>query len=162
MNWVQPTLTFHPGEVVHYPLGSLEKPVTVYKTESCCVCRRKLLNRKRSQIRCRHKSPWKSICRVCSKQWFHKKTILHCFSPGCAGKFAPLEVLSAKDAAARKRWIKSLKDRQVDPEIEEEVKNGEAQLCPVCRTPIRKTGGCNMMSCAVCGTGFNYETGDPS
>ena len=35
-----------------------------------------------------------------------------------------------------------------------------SKQCPVCRTCIERTGGCPIMYCTQCRTGFNYDTGE--
>lgn len=86
----------------------------------------------------------------------------NCFNLLCPGKLTPEYVCVTCNTSFCKRCErKTTPDHVCDDKDIESVQFVQSLVkCPKCKYPVIKSIGCNYMTCSVCQTNFNYETGE--
>lgn len=137
------------------------KKKTIIQTNHCCSCFGNV-DFMTSMWCGSDPSNKKWLCDECKTSHYEPKATTHalikCFA--CDKDMDPKDVLSEKGLLERKAWLSTLTSIPVENARHLRYLN-KLQYCPVCRTAVERTEGCDHMECAVCQTPFGYANGMP-
>jgi len=128
----------------------------------CAACHTGTVSFKR--VQCEHRGlAGKFMCRKCGRKWYRDKFVhgepMRCFDDACNKIVCYRELFTAAERMARKKKMRLRKKTTFSKEMKFLHAAGQFQVCPRCRIPVERDGGCLVMTCPRCAVYFDYETG---
>lgn len=103
------------------------------------------------------------MCGGCAREWYKTKFVegeyMRCFAVGCDKIVCHRSLFTDEEQKARVTKMEKRKKDTIPEEMRFLHETGRFQMCPRCRIPVERDGGCPVMTCPHCSVYFDYETG---